>query len=158
MSTTIERAPEKLPDEAPECCGPYVRRVLVWAGIAAGPCSNRGPAVGLLYDGYSFRDQAISELAAFGSPVRPLMVTVILLHNTFYLRYEHLVVCDAETPPLGRARAGRDRCLRDSHAHGVRDDSRWMDTGSLYRSAHRRHHPMLVDCTMCPAFARAHSI
>ena len=37
-------------------------------------------ASGVLYDGYSFRDQAISELTAFGSAVRPLMVTVILTH------------------------------------------------------------------------------
>lgn len=36
---------------------------------------------GLLYDGYSFRDQAISELTAFGSPVRPLMLTVMLVHG-----------------------------------------------------------------------------
>ena len=38
-------------------------------------------ASGLLYDGYSYRDQWISELTAFGSPVRPLMVTAILLHG-----------------------------------------------------------------------------
>jgi hypothetical membrane protein len=36
---------------------------------------------GLLYDGYSFRDQAISELTAFGSPVRPLMLTVMIVHG-----------------------------------------------------------------------------
>lgn len=38
-------------------------------------------ASGLLYQGYSFRDQAISELSAFGSPVRPLMATVIVVHG-----------------------------------------------------------------------------
>ena len=36
---------------------------------------------GLLYEGYSFKDQAISELSAYGSPVRPLAVTWIALHN-----------------------------------------------------------------------------
>lgn len=41
----------------------------------------------LLYDGYSFLDQAISELSAFGSPVRPLMVTVILIHNVLLLAF-----------------------------------------------------------------------
>ena len=40
---------------------------------------------GLLYDGYSFKDQWISELTAFGSPVRPLMVTAILIHGLLVL-------------------------------------------------------------------------
>ena len=39
-------------------------------------------ASGLLYDGYSYKDQWISELSAFGSPVRPLMVTAILTRLT----------------------------------------------------------------------------
>ena len=42
---------------------------------------------GLLYDGYSSRDQAISELSAFGSPVRPLMVTAILLHGLLLIAF-----------------------------------------------------------------------
>jgi hypothetical protein len=41
----------------------------------------------LLYDGYSYLDQAISELSAFGSPVRRLMVTVILIHNVQLLAF-----------------------------------------------------------------------
>lgn len=36
---------------------------------------------GLLYDGYSFRDQTISKLSAFGLPVRPLMATAIAIHG-----------------------------------------------------------------------------
>ncbi len=41
-----------------------------------------GDAVsGLLYTGYSFRDQAISELTAFGSTVRPIMMTIMLVHG-----------------------------------------------------------------------------
>jgi hypothetical membrane protein len=39
---------------------------------------------GLIYNGsrpYSFRDQWISELTALGSPVRPLMVTVITVYG-----------------------------------------------------------------------------
>lgn len=42
---------------------------------------------GLVYDGYSYLNQAISELSAFGSPVRPLMVTVILIHNLLLLAF-----------------------------------------------------------------------
>ncbi|WP_030684376.1 DUF998 domain-containing protein [Streptomyces sp. NRRL B-1347] len=42
---------------------------------------------GLLYNGYSYRDQAISELSAFGAPVRPLMVTAILIHNVLLLAF-----------------------------------------------------------------------
>lgn len=54
---------------------------LLAAGVAAVVIYGVGDLVsGLLYSGYSFRDQAISELSAFGSPVRPLMVTVILVH------------------------------------------------------------------------------
>jgi hypothetical protein len=57
-------------------------KALLFAGVAAVVVYGVGDLVsGLLYDGYSFRDQAISELAAFGSPVRPLMVAAILLHN-----------------------------------------------------------------------------
>jgi hypothetical membrane protein len=55
--------------------------VLLSAGIVAVVLYILGDLVsGLLYEGYSYRDQAISELSAFGSPVRPLMVTVILIH------------------------------------------------------------------------------
>jgi hypothetical membrane protein len=58
------------------------------AGIAAvGLYVIGGLLAGLLYDGYSYRDQAISELSAFGSPVRPLMVTVILIHGVLVLAF-----------------------------------------------------------------------
>jgi hypothetical protein len=40
-----------------------------------------------LYDGYSYKDQWISELSAFGSPVRPLMVTAILIHGLLLLAF-----------------------------------------------------------------------
>ena len=48
---------------------------------------DRRCASGLLYDGYSWADQAISELSAFGSPVRPLMVSIILIHNVLLLLF-----------------------------------------------------------------------
>jgi hypothetical membrane protein len=55
---------------------------MLWAGVAAVFVYILGDVLsGLLYDGYSFKDQAISELSAYGSPVRPLMVGVILLHD-----------------------------------------------------------------------------
>jgi hypothetical protein len=56
-------------------------KALVAAVIAAVAVYGVGDLVfGLLYDGYSFKDQGISELTAFGSPVRPFMVTMVLVH------------------------------------------------------------------------------
>jgi hypothetical protein len=58
---------------------------LLLAGIVAAGVYVVGDLLaGLVYNGsrpYSFRDQWISELTATGSPVRPLMVTVITLHD-----------------------------------------------------------------------------
>lgn len=88
MSVTIERTPEQLRDKEPGRGETDVQGFLLWAGIAAVGLYVIGDLVsGLLYDGYSFRDHAISELAAFGSPVRPLMVTVILLHNLLLVAF-----------------------------------------------------------------------
>jgi hypothetical protein len=59
-----------------------LKRLLLAAGIAAVVLYGIGDvASGLLYEGYRFADQAISELSAFGSPVRPLMMSVILVHG-----------------------------------------------------------------------------
>jgi hypothetical membrane protein len=58
------------------------------AGIAAVVVYVIGDLLSaLLYHGYSYLDQAISELSAFGSPVRPLMVTVILIHGLLVLAF-----------------------------------------------------------------------
>jgi hypothetical membrane protein len=58
------------------------------AGIAAVVVYVIGDLLSaLLYNGYSYLDQAISELSAFGSPVRPLMVTVILIHSLLVLAF-----------------------------------------------------------------------
>jgi hypothetical membrane protein len=63
-------------------------KVLLLSGIAAVVVYGIGDLVsGLLYEGYSFRDQAISELSAFGSPGRPLMVTVILIQGMLLLAF-----------------------------------------------------------------------
>jgi hypothetical membrane protein len=64
------------------------KKVLLMAGIAAVVVYVIGDLLSsFLYDGYSYRDQAISELSAFGSPVRPLMVTVILIHGVLVLGF-----------------------------------------------------------------------
>lgn len=58
------------------------------AGIAAVVVYVIGDLLSaLLYNGYSYLDQAISELSAFGSPVRPLMVPVILIHGLLVLAF-----------------------------------------------------------------------
>ena len=63
-------------------------KVLLMAGIAAAVVYVVGDLLSaLLYDGYSYLDQAISELSAFGSPVRPLMVTVILIHDVLVVAF-----------------------------------------------------------------------
>jgi len=68
--------------------GRTVKKSLLLAAVAAVVVYAIGDVLsGLLYDGYSYRDQAISELSAFGSPVRPLMVTVILIHNVLLLAF-----------------------------------------------------------------------
>jgi hypothetical protein len=65
---------------------PWLMRVsektLLAAGIGAVGVYAVGDLLsGLVYDGYSFRAQAISELSAYGSPVRPLMVACITVHG-----------------------------------------------------------------------------
>jgi hypothetical protein len=63
-------------------------KALLVAGIVAVGVYALGDLLsGLLYEGYSYRDQAISELAAFGSPVRPLMVAAILVHGLLLVAF-----------------------------------------------------------------------
>jgi hypothetical protein len=66
-----------------------MNKVLLMAGIAAVVVYVIGDLLSsLLYNGYSYIDQWISELSAFGSPVRPLMVTVILMHDVLLVAFE----------------------------------------------------------------------
>ena len=52
--------------------GPVTNKVLLMAGIAAVVVYVIGDLLSsFLYDGYSYLDQAISELSAFGSPFGP---------------------------------------------------------------------------------------
>ena len=68
--------------------GRTARKALLLAGPAAVVVYAAGDVLsGLLYDGYSWADQAISELSAFGSPVRSLMMSVILAHNVLLLAF-----------------------------------------------------------------------
>jgi hypothetical protein len=62
---------------------------LLLAGVGAVVVYALGDLVsgGLLYEGYSFRDQAISELSAYGSPARPVAVTWIALHNVLGIAF-----------------------------------------------------------------------
>jgi hypothetical membrane protein len=58
------------------------RKALLSAGIAAVGVYVVGDLLsGLLYEGYSFKDQWISELTARDSPVRPLMLGVMTVHG-----------------------------------------------------------------------------
>jgi hypothetical membrane protein len=68
--------------------GRAAKKSLLLAAVAAVVVYAIGDVLsGLLYDGYSYINQAISELSAFGSPVRPLMVTAILIHNVLLLAF-----------------------------------------------------------------------
>ena len=77
------------------------QKALLMAGVAAvGVYVIGDVASGLLYDGYSFANQAISELSAFGSPERPLMVTVILVHGVLLVVFGFGVLDAADRPSL----------------------------------------------------------
>jgi uncharacterized membrane protein len=63
-------------------------KALLVAGIVAVGVYAVGDLLsGLLYEGYSFKDQWISELTAFGSPIRPLMVAAILVHGLLLVAF-----------------------------------------------------------------------
>jgi hypothetical protein len=82
--------------------GRIAKTLLLMSGIVAVVVYAIGDIVsGLLYGGYSWADQAISELSAFRSPVRPLMVSVILIHNVLLLAFG-----------IGILRVARRRSLR----------------------------------------------
>ncbi|MGE5243567.1 MAG: DUF998 domain-containing protein [Betaproteobacteria bacterium] len=82
--------------------GRTATKALLIAGIAAVVVYAIGDIVSsLLYNGYSPRDQAISELSAFGSPVRPLMVSAILIHGVLLVLFG-----------VGILRVGERRSLR----------------------------------------------
>jgi hypothetical protein len=55
---------------------------------------------GLLYTGYSFRDQAISELTAFGSPVRHIMMPIMLVHGSLLIALGLGLSRSAHSPSL----------------------------------------------------------
>lgn len=109
-----------------------MRSMLLAASIAAVALYGAGDLVsGLLYEGYRFRDQAISELSAFGSPVRPLMVSVILLHGLLVAAFGAGVRRAAQRASL----RGTGLCLVGAGLVGFPTHtvfampSRWMEPG-----------------------------
>lgn len=63
-------------------------KALLVAGIAAVGAYSVGDLLsGLLYQGYSFKDQVISELTALGSPVRPLMLAAMTAHGLLLVAF-----------------------------------------------------------------------
>lgn len=93
--------PGEAPGPAPTGGSRTPVTVLLYAGIAGVSLYVFGDVVStLLYDGYSYRDQAISELSAFGSPVRPLMVTVILIHGLLVAAFGVGIVRSADRNTL----------------------------------------------------------
>jgi hypothetical membrane protein len=109
-----------------------LRRILLAAGIAAVVLYGIGDLVsGVLYEGYSFRDQAISELSAFGSPVRRLMVSVILLHGVLVTAFGAGVWRSAQRASLrwaGTLLVGSGLIGFPTHTVFAMS-SRWMESG-----------------------------
>ena len=66
-------------------------KALLLAGIFAAGLYVVGDVLsGVLYNvdrPYSFVNQWISELTAYGSPVRPLMVSVIIVHDVLIIAF-----------------------------------------------------------------------
>jgi hypothetical membrane protein len=73
-----------------------VTKALLAAGIVAAGLYVVGDLVsGLVYNAsrsYSFKDQWISELTAYGSPARPLMVTVITAYGLLVFAFAYGIV------------------------------------------------------------------
>ena len=63
------------------------KALLVTGIVAVGVYALGDLLSGLLYEGYSFKDQWISELTALGSPVRPLMVAVMTVHGLLLVAF-----------------------------------------------------------------------
>ena len=66
-----------------------IRRVLLVCGIAAALVQIGPDIIGgmLLYPGYSFVSQAISELSAIGAPTRPLLVPFAPIYSAFQVAF-----------------------------------------------------------------------
>ena len=108
------------------------KKLCLVAAIAGAVIYGLGDLIsGLLYDGYHHRDQAISELTAFGSPVRPLMLTAMMVHGLLLLAFA-----------VGLVRLSREKSLRwigrlfiaawvvGLPLHTIwAMSSRWMETG-----------------------------
>jgi hypothetical protein len=59
-----------------------LRKTLLWCGLVSSVLYVATDIVAALrYDGYSYKDQWVSELIANGSPVRPLMMALLTPYN-----------------------------------------------------------------------------
>lgn len=100
---------------------------LLAGGIAAGAVYATGDLIsGLLYSGYSFRDQAISELTAFESPVRPLMLTAMIVHGLPLLAFG-----------VGMWRASERKSIRAIGALAIVSSIFWLPNHAIWAMSSR---------------------
>jgi hypothetical protein len=80
--TTIIQARKEL--QAPKT----VRKVLLICGILSSLLYAGIDALGgMLWKGYSFTSQPVSDLSAIGSPVRPLVVPLFIIYNVLFIAF-----------------------------------------------------------------------
>ena len=112
-------------------------KALLVAGIAAVGVYAVGDLLsGLLYEGYSFKDQVISELTALGSPVRPLMLAAMTAHGLPVAAFG--VGRDAPLPRPGHPQAGRDGGGPDERAIDAAHPPLSMPAGGMLRLTRNR--------------------
>ena len=65
-----------------------VRKVLLVCGILASLLYVGADILAsMLYEGYSYTDQTVSELSAIGAPTRPLVVPLVLAHSVLRIAF-----------------------------------------------------------------------
>jgi hypothetical protein len=136
MTRTISRAPEGHHLAPAKSCAevmshwwhsPRATVTLLAGGIVAGTVYAAGDVIsGLLYNGYSFRDQAISELTAFGSPVRPLMLTAMIVHGLPLLAFG-----------VGMWRASERKSIRAIGALAIASSMFWLPNHAIWAMSSR---------------------
>jgi len=79
-----------------------LRKALLICGILSSPlCVGTYILAGMLWEGYSFTDQAVSELSTIDAPTRPLVVPLYLVYDVLMIAFG-----------LGVWGYGRKRALR----------------------------------------------
>jgi hypothetical membrane protein len=136
MTRTISRPPEGHHPAPAKSCGevmshwwhsPRATMTLLAGGVVAGAVYAAGDLLsGLLYSGYSFSDQAISELTAFGSPVRPLMLTTMIVHGLPVLAFG-----------VGMWRASERKSIRAIGALAIASSIFWLPNHTIWAMSSR---------------------